>query len=169
VLEWYPTVVKEAKEERVWAESQLCLEEPHVSGFSGLWEWLVSGVLTEEAEENASQGGIKPMFVCKNLQVGLESQEMGGTGWTRATEKVMVCFIGTALRGTTACTRLVKSKLLNLKRKNFVDPFGESFLLCKGEGEEGQTEDVPVDGIEESRECPRVVLAEIDVLFLECI
>ena len=91
---------------------------------------------------------------------------MSGTGRMRATEKVMVGFVGTTLQGTAASAGLLELELLSLEREHFVDPFHETFLLCKQEGEESRPDNVPVDSIEERGKHPQVVLAEIDALFL---
>jgi hypothetical protein len=102
-----------------------------MSGFSWWREGFIAGILAEETEDNSGQGGIESMGVCKDLQVGLESQQMSGTSGMKTTEKVMVGFVGTTLRGTATSAGLLESKLLNLERENFVDPFRETFLLCK--------------------------------------
>jgi hypothetical protein len=64
---------------------------------------------------------------------------------------------------------LLESELLHLKRENFVDPFCETFLFGKREGEEGRSDDIPMDGIEGRGKGPFVMFAEVDVLSLTCI
>ncbi len=84
----------------------------------------------------------------------------------RAAEKVMVGFVSTTLRGTAASAGLLEAELLYLERKDSVDQFRETFLLCKREGEKSQVDDIPVYSIEESRKHPQVVLAKVDLLIL---
>ncbi len=72
MLEWNPLVVEEAKEQRVWAESQLRLKEPQVIWFGGWREWFFAGILAEEAEEDSSQGWIESVGCCQDFQIRLE-------------------------------------------------------------------------------------------------
>ena len=60
---------------------------------------------------------------------------MCGAGWVGAAEEVVVGFICATLRRTTTRARYEEPKLLDLKRKDFVDPFREALLLGKGEGQ----------------------------------
>jgi hypothetical protein len=111
------------------------LEEPQVISFGGRREGFFAGVLTEEAEEDPSQRRIEPVRVCEYLEVRLEGQQMGSTCGMRATEEVVVSFFCTALRWAVRRTGLVESELLYLEWEDFVNPFGESLLFRKREGE----------------------------------
>ena len=60
----------------------------------------------------------------------------------------------------------MEAELLDLERKDFVDPFRKAFLLCEGEGEKGWADDIPMDGIKESGKWPGMVFAEVCSLLL---
>jgi hypothetical protein len=108
--------------------------------------------LTEEAEEDPRQGWIEPMLVRDYFEIRLESQEVGRTSRVSAPKEVMVGFLSAALRRAPWGAGLVKAKLLDLEREDFIDPFGEPFLLCEGEGKKGGPNNIPVDGIKERGE-----------------
>jgi hypothetical protein len=75
------------------------------------------------------------VLVRKDLEIGLESQDVSCTGRVGgATKKVMEGFLGSALRQAPESARLVKSKLLDLEWEYFIDPFREAFFLGKREG-----------------------------------
>jgi hypothetical protein len=48
----------------------------------------------------------------------------------------------------------LEAELLDLEREYFINPFGETFLLSKHEGEKSRPEDVPVDCIEDRGKHP---------------
>ena len=87
-------------------------------------------------------------------------------GWVGAAEEVVVCFVSATLRWTPGGVRFLEAELLNLERKDFVDPFRKAFLLCEGEGEKCRADDVPMNGIEESGKRPIMVFAEVRSLLL---
>ena len=137
------------RHERIQREESGGLGPAAIGRAAGDWLWwaeggVFAGVLAEKAEEDASQCRMESMLVCEDLEVRLEGQQMGRTGGMGAAEEVMVGFCCTALRWAVGVTRLVESKLLYLEWKDFVNPFGESFLLCKREEEERRLDDVPV-------------------------
>jgi hypothetical protein len=100
-----------------------------VGGFGGGGKWGFPDVLTEETEEDPGQGGNKMVLVCKDLEIGLESQDVGRMGRVDATEKVFVGFLGSALRRAPGGARLVKLKLLDLEWEDLIDPFREALFL----------------------------------------
>ena len=60
---------------------------------------------------------------------------MGCACWVGAAEEVMIGLVGAALGRTTARAGVEEPELLDLKRKDFVDPFRKALLLGEGEGQ----------------------------------
>jgi hypothetical protein len=87
-------------------------------------------------------------------------------GWVGAAKEMVVRFVSATLRWTPWGVRFLEAELLNLERKDFVDPFRKAFLLREGEGEKCRADDVPMNGIEESGKRPIMVFAEVRSLLL---